>query len=470
MAPLPRIHLTRREWIKPATVTSEDKRRMALSDWDVVMYKSYTPLLLFYPNTNNAEGFMNTAMLLDSLRHVLNDFYPLAGRLVDVGNGRDEIECNDAGVLFQETTYQEELNTFVEDGYLPHQLDYHHMFPIHFYCSNQDPLLGIQVNRFLDGGVALGVMILHKIADAYSACLFLDAWAKQARGVAFAKGVFKRTLLAFPSNTVITDEAISHYREEHRAFNPKHHRLRMDPNQQKFSRTSPNGPLPLKSIVLEFHSDGLHQCKKDAHTQQMIDNKIWLSTKDALFGMLFRAIVRSRKVGPDQPVRFLFGINGRSKLKNVKDMDFYFGNWIITRSVTTSRKEVSETTVVEAALAFRQQINTLRSSLFHSISKIYTMNEDMTVHYLTYQPNSDTQFTASDASMLPFWRLDFGFGRPDRTRGYITSGGNGCMIMFGRSDNAKNAMYDVQIQMDADCIKRFIEDPEVQKYANRILY
>ncbi|KAI8068631.1 transferase [Gongronella butleri] len=470
MAPLPRIHLTRREWIKPIIATSEDKRRMALSDWDVVMYKSYTPLLLFYPNPGNVDDFMNTAMLLDSLRHVLNDYYALAGRLIDVGNGRDEIDCNDAGVLFQETTYQDELSKFSEDGYLPHQLDYHHMFPIHFYCSSQDPLLGIQVNRFVDGGVALGIMILHKIADAYSACLFLDAWAKQANGQPYSKACFKRSLLAFPSNTVITDEAIMHYREEHRAINPQKYCLRKDPNQKKFSRTSPNGPLPLKSIVIEFHSDGLHQCKKDAHTQQMIDNKIWLSTKDALFGMLMRAIVRSRKIHAEQPMRFIFGINGRTKMKNVKDMDYYFGNWMITRSVSSSRKEVNETGMVESALAFRQQINTLRSSLFHSISKIYTLNEDMTVHYLSYQPNSETHFTCSDASTLPFWRLDFGFGRPDRTRGYITSGGNGCMVMFGRSDSNKGPMYDVQIQMDADSIKHFIDDPEVKKYAHRVVY
>jgi shikimate O-hydroxycinnamoyltransferase len=176
-------------------------------------------------------------------------------------------------------------------------MDYHRMFPIHFYCSSEDPLFAIQVTRFKDGGVALGIMVLHKIADMYSACYFLDAWAKKARGSEYARALFRRDLVACPYDTVITDEAIAHYRDEHRIIKEDNsHIVKMDPNQQKYARTSPNGPIPLKSIILEFHSHGLHQCKKDAHTPEMIANKNWLSTKDALFAMLSRAIARSRNV------------------------------------------------------------------------------------------------------------------------------------------------------------------------------
>lgn len=101
MVPLPHIHICKQEWIKPAIPTSKENGKLPLSDWDVVMYKSYIPLLLFYPNFNKSADFMETSFLLHSLRQVLVDFYPLAGRLIDIGNGRDEIHCNDTGVLFQ---------------------------------------------------------------------------------------------------------------------------------------------------------------------------------------------------------------------------------------------------------------------------------------------------------------------------------------------------------------------------------
>lgn len=126
---------------------------------------------------------------------------------------------------------------------------------------------------------------------------------------------------------------------------------------------------------------------------------------------------------------------------------------------------------MNTALTVRQHIGNVRLELFHGISKLYSIHEDMTVNYLTYQPNSSVQSTASDVSMLPFWKQDFGFGRPDRTRGYITFGGNGCLIIFGRSDESSSgSMYDVQLQLDADSMQRFIEDPDIQKYSTRILY
>ncbi|KAF7725529.1 hypothetical protein EC973_009559 [Apophysomyces ossiformis] len=463
-------------WIKPLTPTPPNTR-IPLSDWDVVMFKSYTPLLLFY-NGNDSPDFMKTELLTDALSRALDDFYPMAGRLVDIGQGRDEINCCDAGVLFQarlqrttekEAEYDEALSKFREDGYLPNRMDYHHMFAIHFYRSADDPLVAIQLTRFKDGGVALGVMILHKVADTYSICMFLDAWAKRARQVKHVKPVFDRNLVAYPANTVITDEAIQHYREEHR-INRHPHVVRMDPNQPKFARTAPNGPKPLKTVILEFHSDGLHHCKKDAHTPQMLEQKNWLGTKDALFAMLLRAIVRCRNLEPHEECKMVLAVNGRSKMKNTKEMDYYFGNWMISRWVSVSKAKAENTALVDTAMAFRQQFATLKASLFHGVSKLYTMHEDMTVHYLSYAPNSDTYLTASDVSNLPFWRLDFGSGKPDRTRGYITSGGNGCLVIFGRSDSTKGPIYDVQLQMDSESISRFIEDPDVKKYTKRVLY
>lgn len=101
MTPKPRVQITCRKWVKPSVSTPKNKSRTSLSDWDIVMFKSYTPLLLFYTNDEQKPDFMNTDALTTSLSNVLQDFYPLAGRLIDIGNGRDEIDNCDAGVLFQ---------------------------------------------------------------------------------------------------------------------------------------------------------------------------------------------------------------------------------------------------------------------------------------------------------------------------------------------------------------------------------
>ncbi|RCH79754.1 hypothetical protein CU098_008090, partial [Rhizopus stolonifer] len=96
----------------------------------------------------------------------------------------------------------------------------------------------------------------------------------------------------------------------------------------------------------------------------------------------------------------------------------------------TTQAQVNRTKLYTSALMLHNTLKNIKPSLFHGLSKLYTVHEDMTVNYLSYQPNSAAQSTASDVSMLPFWRLNFGFGRPDRTRGYITFGGNGCFIVF----------------------------------------
>ncbi|OBZ84246.1 Shikimate O-hydroxycinnamoyltransferase [Choanephora cucurbitarum] len=426
MAPQSRIQVTNRKWVMPLTPTPPHKRLTPLSDWDIVMFKSYIPLLLFYPNDEKLPNFMNTAALVQSLSKTLVDYYPLAGRLRDIGNGRDEVENCDAGVLFLEAEYSADLEKFRRHGYLPNQMDYHNLFPIHFYCSEEDPLLAIQLTRFMDGGVALGIMMLHKVADFYSTSLFLDAWAKSTRNREFAQATFKRDLISCSHDTIITNEVIEQYQKDHRIVKEKSAILRMDPDQQKYTKTTPNGPMPLKSIILEFHADGLYECKKDAHSKHMIKNKHWLSTKEAMFAMLMRAIARCRKVdSEDTKISMIMSVNGRSIMKNRKELEHYFGNWMISQTLTITQAEIRQTDLPNSALKLHNMFKNIKPSLFHGLSKLYSVHEDMTVNYLTYQPNSPIQSTASDVSMLPFWRLNFGFGRPDRTRGYITFGGNG---------------------------------------------
>jgi hypothetical protein len=326
MTPKPKVNVLEATWITPSVPST--KPRTPLSDWDAVMFNSYTPLLFFYTNKLKDPTFMSTEQLKKSLADVLTDYYPLAGRLMDIGNGRDEIANSDEGVLFQEAEYLDELEKYRLSGYLPNQLDYYRMFPIHFYSSPQDPLLAVQITRFQDGGVALGVMMLHKIADTYSLSLFLDAWAKKSRGQTYPSISFNRNLIGFDENTQITDDAFKHYQDEHRLLTEDLYQdIEKDPQQHRYARTSRNGPVPLKSIVLEFFAGGLYKCRRDAQEDDKYKGSV--SSKEALLAMLYRAIARSRDVDPDTDIRMTTSVNGRSKMMECKGIDAYFGNWMV---------------------------------------------------------------------------------------------------------------------------------------------
>ena len=43
------------------------------------------------------------------------------------------------------------------------------------------PLVGVQVNVFKCGGLAVGVLHSHRIADAYTVATFIDAWTEVGR-------------------------------------------------------------------------------------------------------------------------------------------------------------------------------------------------------------------------------------------------------------------------------------------------
>lgn len=132
-------------------------------------------------------------------------------------------------------------------------------------------------------------------------------------------------------------------------------------------------------------------------------------------------------------------------------------------------RDIKKASLVDIALKFRELTVNLAPSLFYGISKLYQLHEDMSINYLTYQPNSESQTTVNDVSLLPFCKADFGFGCPDRIRGYITFGGNGCFTVFGREKESE-VVYDVQLQMDVESISRFIEDTDIQKYAMNVIY
>ncbi|EOY00795.1 hypothetical protein QUC31_014119 [Theobroma cacao] len=171
-----KVEVVARGIIKPSSPTPGHLRNLHFSFLDQIATPVFMPMVFFYPIDGdvNVGNFNRTEWLKKSLSETLTRFYPLAGRVKD----NAFIDCNDEGVPFVQSRVKCQLSDVVRqpepaqlNKLLPYELD-----------NVGDLILAIQANIFDCGGMAIGVCISHKIADALSLIMFLNNWAATARG------------------------------------------------------------------------------------------------------------------------------------------------------------------------------------------------------------------------------------------------------------------------------------------------
>jgi len=116
--------------------------RVPLSEWDPIGSITHVPLIYFYRLSQNFDLSPNCTIASnskDSLSRVLVPFYPLAGRLHWISNGRLELNCNAMGVLFFEAQSSSSLEDL--DHFSPSS-EYQYLFPGRLHSPNSRVALG----------------------------------------------------------------------------------------------------------------------------------------------------------------------------------------------------------------------------------------------------------------------------------------------------------------------------------------
>ncbi|GFP86939.1 salutaridinol 7-o-acetyltransferase [Phtheirospermum japonicum] len=143
-------------------------------------------MVFYYPNLDNTllqspNSISETTQLLkQSLSSTLTRFYPLAGRI------RDDlsIDCNDEGVLFIVTKFQKNLSTFLKNPNPNADLGHVPAKYLSWTELDRDNIAVVQVNHYECGGIVLGSLVYHRVADGISMAAFMKDWAATARGEA----------------------------------------------------------------------------------------------------------------------------------------------------------------------------------------------------------------------------------------------------------------------------------------------
>ncbi|XP_047976906.1 stemmadenine O-acetyltransferase-like [Salvia hispanica] len=161
-----------KEFIKPSSPTPNHKKTYNLSLLDQIVPPIYVPLVFYFPNPQNLSQI--TPQLQQSLSTTLSHFYPLAGRLKDSLS----VDCNDEGIAFVVAKFAYSLSTFLRNPdaaasrcHIPTPLTWAEPGP-------GSPVAMAQLSHFACGGVAVGVLILHKVADGVAIGSFVKSWAR----------------------------------------------------------------------------------------------------------------------------------------------------------------------------------------------------------------------------------------------------------------------------------------------------
>ncbi|KAF9588175.1 hypothetical protein IFM89_007864 [Coptis chinensis] len=177
------VEVISKETIKPSSPTPLHLRTFKLSRIDQYAFPVYVPLVLFYSTnkgSNKGEYDVKEDKRLDhlkkSLSEILTHFYILGGRI----DGNQFIDCNDEGVNFFEARVNGKVSEMLNHP-IPEELNKLLPKENNLYGLGPKVLLSIQVNIFNCGGMAVGVLIAHKAADASSLGLFLNQWAAITR-------------------------------------------------------------------------------------------------------------------------------------------------------------------------------------------------------------------------------------------------------------------------------------------------
>ncbi|KAB1203568.1 Vinorine synthase [Morella rubra] len=178
------VEIISTECIKPSSPTPPNLRTHKLSLLDQFVPSVYIPVILFYPvnqSTGDAVADLisqRRQLLKQSLSETLTHFYPFAGRIID----NLSIDCSDeGGVDYLEARVNCILVDYLNQPDPASLLKFLAREGSWKEPSEGDPVAMVQVNIFACGGIAIGVLVCHMIADGTAMSVFLKGWAATAR-------------------------------------------------------------------------------------------------------------------------------------------------------------------------------------------------------------------------------------------------------------------------------------------------
>ncbi|PKU77766.1 BAHD acyltransferase DCR-like [Dendrobium catenatum] len=428
------VKITEKSSVQPRKPTANPKVALATFDLPYITFY-YNQKLLVYKQ--GAEEFaVVVGKMKEALAEVLEEFYPLAGKLVQEEEDRAlyvECEGTEGGVEVVEAEAEEVVVADLAEGEAPEELmkelvPYTGVMNLEGFSR---PLVAVQLTKLKDG-IALGCAFNHAILDGNSTWHFMTSWAELTRGEPIsASPVHNRSLAR--STRVPLSLPIS----------PAAHEL-ADPN--------PSPPSSLRARVFSFPESTILRLKSAINSSLPAGTKPF-STFKSLAAHAWRSISRARRLPPDSITIFAVFADCRSRLRPPLP-DSYFGNVIQAVFTGTAIHPLLTAPPEFAAGLLQQAIEAHDAAAIQARLEEYESKPKM--FYFT-----DAGINCVAVGSSPRFRVydvDFGFGRPERVRSGKNNKFDGMMYLYPGRDGGKG--IDVELTLDGQAMENLENDGE----------
>ncbi|RLN41179.1 agmatine coumaroyltransferase-1-like [Panicum miliaceum] len=279
--------------------------KVPLTVFDRAAIDIFVATVLAYP----APAPSNEA-LKEGLRKALAPYPHLAGRLAVDDQGRRFLHVNNEGVLVIEAAVSADLADVLANGMAAGNVG--ELYPTLPEENVGAALLQIKLNRYKCGGLVIGIISHHHVADGHSMSAFFTTWASAVRAgknfTAPAPPFLDRAATAVPRGTpapVFDHRSIEFKgRDDGRSSRP-YAVVLMD---------------KIKNLTVHFTDEFVAELKARAGVR--------CSTFQCLLAHVWKKITAARGLEPEEFTQVRVAVNCRSRADPAVPMDF-FGNMVL---------------------------------------------------------------------------------------------------------------------------------------------